>query len=511
MWDSDLAEKIAQKKQKKNVVATGITPSGLIHIGNLREVTVGDVCYKALIKSKIKADFIYIADDFDRLRKLYPFLPKSFEKYIGMPLSKIPDPFGDCHQSYSEHFLADFYQNLPKLGIKPKIISATQLYETGQYTEMIKIALQKKEEIKKILEDISHRELDNDWSPFNPLCKKCGRIDQAIVIDENLNENQVEYKCACGFSDTADFSKGQGKLYWRIDWPARWKMFGIVVEPFGKEHAASGGSYDTAKIISQKIFEYESPEGVFYEFIYLKGTKGKMSSSLGNVVSITELLKISPPEIARYLLIKNKDRHITLDLGENLIGLIGEFNRLEAKINDKTASGEEEDLYYYCKISDKKSRPHIPFGHLTTILQSANGDIAEIIRLLKRTEYFKTEDEKILNEDLQRAKQWLEKYAPENYKFSVQKEMPKDLPKFSSQQLALFKKIVKYFQKNRTINPEKLHNYIYETGKELKLSPKETFEPFYLIFINQNHGPKLGWFLAGLDREFVVRRLKEIL
>jgi lysyl-tRNA synthetase class I len=125
------------------------------------------------------------------------------------------------------------------------------------------------------------------------------------------------------------------------------------------------------------------------------------------------------------------------------------------KIHAKNKSDHKSanKYYHYCKISDEKSRPHIPFGHLTTILQSANGDIAEIIRLLKRTEYFKTEDEKILNEDLQRAKQWLEKYAPENYKFSVQKEMPKDLPKFSSQQLALFKKIVKYFQKNRTINP----------------------------------------------------------
>jgi lysyl-tRNA synthetase class 1 len=511
VWADDLAKKILQKKCQKNVVATGITPSGFVHTGNLREVTVGDVCYKALRKNKLKAEFIYIADDFDRLRKLYPFLPKEFERYVGMPLSKIPDPMGDCHVSYSEHFLADFYQNLPILDINPQTISATKLYEAGQYTELIKIALQKKEEIKKILEDVSHRKLDSDWSPFNPLCKKCGRIDQAKVTGLTLEENQVEYKCACGNAGIADFSKGQGKLYWRIDWPARWKIFGVVTEPFGKEHAAAGGSYETAKLISQRIFDYNPPEGVFYEFIYLKGTKGKMSSSLGNVISVTELLKIIPPEIARYLLIKNKDRHVTLDLGENLIRLIGEFNRLEQKVDDQDATDEEEELYNYCKVSDRKSRPHIPFGHLATILQSANGDINEITRLLKRTEYFNFKDEKILQEDLQRAKYWLQKYAPDNYKFSVQKETPKKLPKFNPKQIDLFKKIAQIFQKNQTIDPEKLHNQIYETGKDLGLTPKETFEPFYLIFIDQNHGPKLGWFLAGLDREFVVKRLEEVI
>ena len=69
------------------LVATGITPSGPIHLGNMREVMTGDMIYKAILSKGGKAELVYIADDFDPLRKVYPFLPDEYQKYIGYPVS----------------------------------------------------------------------------------------------------------------------------------------------------------------------------------------------------------------------------------------------------------------------------------------------------------------------------------------------------------------------------------------------------------------------------------------
>lgn len=499
-WADELAERLSQRSDNQTV-ATAITPSGPIHVGNLREVTVGDVASQALVKQGNKVRFIYIADDFDRLRKVYPFLPSSYEQYVGMPVSKIPDPVGDCHTSYSEHYISAFFENLPKMGIEVEKLSATKLYESGFYTEGIKKAIEKKLEIKKILEDISNRTLPEDYNPYVAYCESCGK-DFTKITEEKLAENKVFYTCQCGHSGWSDFSKGQGKLVWRVDWPMRWSVFGVTTEPLGKDHSAAGGSYDTAKVIAQEVYNWQAPEKVFYEFVYLKETKGKMSSSLGNVVSSSEMLAIVPPQVLRYFLVKNKDRHVTLDPGQGLIQLIDEYTRFEKSVLAGEASDDEKALYEYTKIKAGRGRADIPFNHLVNVYQSAQGNISEVMRLLKRSDHI--EDENLIKEELQRVKNWLDNYAPEKVKFTVQKTLPADV-NLNDKQKELLTKIIPHLDDEA----EDLHNFIYQTGQDLGLKPKETFEAIYLVFLNKTSGPKAGWFLKTLDKDFVLSRLKQ--
>jgi lysyl-tRNA synthetase class 1 len=499
-WADELAEKLS-KRSSSQTVATAITPSGPIHVGNLREVTVGDVLNRALIKKKQDVRFIYIADDYDRLRKVYPFLPAEYEKYVGMPLTSIPDPAGDCHGNYGEHYISDFFENLPKMGIEVERLSATQLYKSGFYTQGIKIAIQNKSKIKKILEDVAHRTLPDDWNPYVAYCSSCGK-DFTKISKEDLDNNKVFYTCQCGQSDWSDFSKGEGKLVWRVDWPMRWSVFKVTSEPLGKDHNAAGGSFDTAKIISQEVYGWPAPEKVFYEFVYLKETSGKMSSSLGNVVSSSEMLAIVPPQVLRYFLIKNKDRHVVLDPGRGLIQLIDEYTRFEKKIQDNTATAEEKELYEYTKITNQDSRANIPFNHLVNVYQSAQGNTDEVMRLLERSDHIG--DKNLIIDELERVKNWLDNYAPDDVKFTIEKDYPKDIV-LTDIQKQLLSKIIE----NIDIDAEALHNYIYTTGKELGLSAKETFEAVYKPLLNQTSGPKVGWFLKNLDRDFVVKRLKE--
>ena len=100
-WADVLADKLL-KKQKNHVLATGITPSGPIHIGNMREILTTDAVYRSVIEKGGEAEFIYVADDFDPLRKVYPYLPQTYEKYVGMPISDIPCPCKK-HKSYADH------------------------------------------------------------------------------------------------------------------------------------------------------------------------------------------------------------------------------------------------------------------------------------------------------------------------------------------------------------------------------------------------------------------------
>ena len=274
-WAVVLAEELI-KRNKRNVLATGITPSGPIHIGNMREILTTDAVYRVLIERDCDVDLIYVADDFDPLRKVYPYLPGWYSDHVGRPISEIPCPCGE-HESYADHFLLPFLKSLEELGVKPRVYRASVMYKQGDYNEAIQTALDNTDKIKDIIEKISTRSLPKNWVPFNIRCEKCGRIGNAETL---LYEYPViEYRCECGYEGEVDVTEGGvGKLPWRVDWPARWKMLGVTFEPFGKDLGTTGGARDTGEVISQEIYNYPPPFYTVYEFIHLKG-QGAMHSS----------------------------------------------------------------------------------------------------------------------------------------------------------------------------------------------------------------------------------------
>ena len=255
-WADVLAEELL-KKQTKHVLATGITPSGPIHIGNMREILTTDAVYRCLIEKGGDADFIYICDDYDPLRKVYPHLPSSYQQYVGKPLSEIPCPCGE-HTSYADHYLSSFLGSLHTIGVNPRVYRASEMYYKGEYNESIQIALENTTKIRNILETLSGRKMPNDWLPYNVKCETCGRLS---TTHPNLYEfPNVEYTCDCGHDGEVDIRKGgQGKLPWRVDWPARWRMLGVTFEPCGKDHATVGGTRETGAKISEEVYHYPPP------------------------------------------------------------------------------------------------------------------------------------------------------------------------------------------------------------------------------------------------------------
>ena len=511
-WADVLAEKLFKEK-KKHVLATGITPSGPIHIGNMREILTTDAVYRCLVEKGGDAEFIYIADDFDPLRKVYPYLPETYEQYVGKPISDIPCPCGK-HKSYADHYLFVFLNSLKEIGVNPHVYRASEMYKNGEYTEAIQIALENTDKIRMIIETISKRKLPKNWLPFNILCEKCGRISAAKPI---LYEYPIiEYICDCGYEGEVNIGEGGvGKLPWRVDWPARWKMLGVTFEPCGKDLATVGGARDTGAKIVEEIYNYPHPALLVYEFILLKG-KGAMHSSKGTALSSDEMLKMTPPEVLRFLLMKNQpERHITFDSDLGLLNLVDEYDKEE-----RVYFGKEEetkgmkDLKKTYELSQPYQIPkeipyQLPYRHLVTLIQiGKNWD--GVKKILLRTGQIpndlKKEDEIHLKQRAEHVKYWRDNFAPDMVKFEVKKKMPKTtlLKKQKEFLLSLRDEISKI-----AWEPEEIHKAIYHIAKENDIPIKTAFKTLYQIILGQEKGPRAGYFLSNIDKQFILERVTE--
>lgn len=522
-WADVIAED-ALKKDDKQLVATGITPSGHIHIGNMREVVTADAVYRALLDKGINADLIYIADNYDPLRKVYPFLPESYAEHVGKPIFEVPCPCGNC-ENYAEHFLKPFLKALSLLGINPEVYRADEMYKTGKYTEAIKTALTKRDAIAKILEEVSGKTVSEDWNPFNSRCNECGRITTTKVTGFDLEAETVDYVCTCGHSGTVPMAGG-GKLTWRVDWPARWAVLGVTVEPFGKDHASRGGSFDTGKRIVKEIYEHEAPYPVIYEWIML-GKQGAMSSSTGVVVSISDMLETVPPEILRYLIIRTKpEKHIQFDPGQPLLTLVDEYERLKTRLRENDPSlGIFERRIYELSRATGICQSEIPFKQMVTIYQVARGNFEQILKIVQRAG-FSTEDKECIKELVDNVSRWLELYAPPFAKFSVKEKVPVQAATLSELQKAFLSAFATLIKTREEIKGEEYHMLVYsakEEGSELnkliteklntetlpKIDPKDLFKAIYISLLGQSSGPKAGWFLSSFEKEFLVNRFEK--
>ncbi len=496
------ADALVKDLEGNQLVSTGISPSGPIHVGNMREILTGDMIYKAALKKGLNSRFIYLCDDIDPLRKVYPFLDQSYSTYVGYPLSSIPAPDGG--PSYSEYFLKPFVDTLSKIDVNVEVIRTTELYREGKFERSIRIVVEKREKIKEILQALSGREIEENWFPYNPRCSRCGRINSTVVTSFDLP--LIHYRCKCGNEGSSDIRKDEGKMPWRIEWPAKWFELGVTIEPFGKDHGASGGSYDTGKRIAEEVFGIKAPVPMIYERIFLKGV-GVMHSSTGISIPASDMVNYAPPQILRFIIARsNPGRHINFDPGVGLLNLVDEFEKYQKAYNGQEEIRDEDyrEVYEYSRIEGRESRSSISFRHLVTLVQIYT-NTTDLLRILKKSGYEGDGLDDQITWEIEIARNWLSKYAPDMVKFRV---MPEDYRvDLTSSEKDLLREFV---QQAGNINwtPEDIHNTVHEILKERNVSPKEGFGSFYKVIIGKEQGPRLGYFLSNMDRNFVINRLK---
>ncbi|CAN5350148.1 lysine--tRNA ligase [soil metagenome] len=499
-------ELIARHPTGEILVESGGSPSGTHHIGHMREFATADAVMLELRRRGRTARHIYYVDDLDALRKIPVDVPTTYEKYLGMPLCDVPSPDGEEGKSYADYFLSQLERATAALGIEVEFIRSHVNYRNGFMIPAIERSLERVTQAKDALETISGRTLDEHWTPTQIL--ENGRLKNRPFVRLDKETKTVVYLDVEGNEKVANYEKGEVKLDWRLDWPGRWWLLGVMCEPSGRDHMTKGSSYDTGVQIMKDVYEGDAPYAIAYDFINMVGDTKKMSASKGTGLDAEEGSSIMPPEVVRYFILRSPPlKRLYFDPVNGVVQLMDEYAALAAK-PDKTDS--EQQLLYICTRGiQKETVSRVPFSHLVASYQAALKNVDKTIQIIGRTEHgdVASKEADIIRAELKFIDEWLERRAPDDVKFSLQEQL--DPEQFSTQEKEFFAELAqKVSGAAEDADGAWFHNAIYELKDQTGLGPKDMFQALYRLIIGKPSGPRAGWFLSILPREWLIDRLK---
>jgi lysyl-tRNA synthetase class 1 len=518
-WADQTAEKIIREKGDKDLYtcASGITPSGTVHIGNFREIISVDLVVRALRDRGKKVRFIYSWDDYDVFRKVPLNMPKQdlLAQYLRFPITMVPDPW-DRDESYARHHEVDVESILPEVGIFPEFLYQAKRYRSSMYAEGIRKALEHRELLKNILDkyrDEEHK-IQGEWWPISVFCDSCNR--DTTEIDGWDGQWGVTYHCTtCNHKETVDLRTAKGvKLGWRVDWPMRWNFEKVDFEPAGKDHHSQGGSFDTAKHVCKDVYGWEAPITFRYDFIGIKGTPGKMSSSKGKVVDLYDILRVYTPEVTRYLFAgtrPNTEFSISFDL--DVIKIYEDYDKTERiawgveKAKDEETYLKERRIYELSQVQGMpKVMPYqVPFRHLCNLIQIADGNIDKVIAGLPDI----TEEQiPAFRKRCECAWYWIQECAPEDFRFHLRPAGEK--AELSEAEIAAVRDLrdqvvakIETFPDDKTCGEA-----IYAVANAHQMDGKMLFRAAYQALVGKDQGPRLANFLRNIDKTRLLEILK---
>ncbi len=506
-WLNEIVDELVKRHPEGEIlIESGSAPSGTYHFGHLRELMTSDAILLELRRRGLQARHVQFVDDLDALRKVPFNVPAEFEKYLGMPLCDIPAPDGSKDRSYADYFLQGLIDACDALGIEVEYIRAYERYRSGWMAPAIERSLERVPQARRALETISGRQLDEHWTPVQVM--ENSRLKNRKFLGMDTAAKTVQYEDRNGQPQTAHYDKGEVKLDWRLDWPARWWLLKVACEPSGRDHTTKGSSVDTGVQIMKDVFEAEPPLSVAYDFINMAGDTKKMSASKGTGLDAVQAAQFMPPEVMRFFVFRAPPlKRLYFDPVDGLMQLMDEFAAFAAR-EDRSES--EEQLLYICtRDVKKKTVSRVPFSHLVASYQAALKDPAKTLEIIRRTEHAGVVDEDagIIKDELKFIDAWLDKRAPEDVKFSLLDSM--DDSRFNDAQ----KQFMAGLADQIAAAPEDadgawFHQAIYEHKDSSGLAPKELFSTLYQALIGKDSGPRAGWFLSILPRDWLIKRLR---
>jgi len=520
------ADEIASQVAGPQVVNDSKSPSGTVHVGSLRGVVLHDAIYRALCLAGHEATFLYGVDDMDAMDSQALLTPDAVDRYMGVPLSRVPAPEGSAASSYARHFVGEiFFRTFEPLGIKPEFYWVSELYAAGRMDPYIKLALDRADRVRSIYQRVSHVERSASWLPIQAICEQCGRIGTTYATD--WDGETVAYVCkpdmvtwarGCGHEGRVSPLGGRAKLPWNLEWAAKWGLFGVTIEGCGKDLATAGGSRDRSDAISREVFEVEPPRNVAYEFLNVGGKK--MSTSRGQGVAAHTIAEVLPPEQLRFLFLRPRPSQV-IDFdpeGDTIPRLFDEFDRIAAATAGREVKGElpadHERLFAYSLLGPTPDvaaaaaafRP--AFGHLALLLQIPGVDVEERMTAEKGSALTELE-QSVLAQRVASARTWLDSYAPERAQLAVQHDaVPPAVADLGADQRSYLAALAVAAQAERPGSGDAWQALIFRVAGEVGLASGRAFGALYAAFLGRTNGPRAGWLLASLEPAFVVERLR---
>lgn len=491
------------------------TASGRVHVGSMRGVAIHGMVAHVLNEQGAPAEFKYEIHDFDVMDGLPTYLDTAvYQQEMGKPLNHVPSP-EPIAPNFAAYFGNEFMDVIRQTGFEPKFYCASELYESGDMDAVIRTALDRAADIRRIYKTVSGSQRPDDWYPLSVVCENCGKIGTTRVsgwdgeqVTYTCEPAMVEWASGCGHTGAMSPFGGNAKLPWKVEWPAKWKVLGVDVEGEGKDHSTKGGARDVANHVSREVFEYEPPYDIPYEFFLVGGEK--MSSSKGRGASAREIADLFPPRIFRFALIgKQLMQAINVEPeGETLPRLFDSYDTVAQKYWDGVGDDDARlfELVHFNRPPDAHYLPR--FSTVAYLVQMPHVQIDDEIAALKG-EALTADELSVLDERVTYALYWLKTYAPERYKFEIQHTLPEKARELSDVQQRALADVLSYLQEHERPTGEELHAALHTIRKETEIEPKEFFSALYTIILGKDSGPKAGWFLSVLDRDFLLTRLRE--
>jgi lysyl-tRNA synthetase class 1 len=345
----DWADELAASVEGPQVVNDSKTPSGTVHVGSLRGPVILDVITRALRARGLETTLLYGVDDMDPMDAQALLTPDAVDRYMGVPLAQVPDQEGDCHASYARHHAQTFIDVFAGLGINPdRYYWMSDIYPTGQLDPFIRTALDRAAVVRDVYRRVANVQHPDHWLPLGVVCPSCGKVGTTIASDwdgetvaVHCRPDLVTWATGCGWQGRLSPFGGLAKLPWNLEWAAQWTLFGVTIEPNGKDLATAGGSRDRSNAIAREVFDREPPLNVPYEFLNIGGKK--MSTSKGRGAAAHTIGSVVPPEQLRFLFVRQRPE-TALDFdpeGTDAVPrLFDEFDRLGAATAGKAVKGE---------------------------------------------------------------------------------------------------------------------------------------------------------------------------
>jgi len=403
----------------------------------------------------------------------------------------------------------------------------SEIYATGDVDPFIRTALDRAEVVRDIYRRVSRVERPEGWLPVHVICPTCGKVGTTLARD--WDGETVAFDClpdlvtwASGCSTSGRIAPfgGAAKLPWNLDWAVQWSMFGVTIEPCGKDLATAGGSRDRSDAIAREVFDREPPLNLPYEFLNIGGRK--MSSSKGRGAAAHEIAEVVPAEQLRLLMVRPRPNHaieFDPDGTDAIPRLFDESDRIAAASAGIEVKGDlppDHERVFAASLVDPAadvvaagSAYRAPFAHLALLLQVPGVDVAARMAAEKGAALTESERE-LLEERTAAARAWLEVYAPERSRMQVQRD---SLPAAASQldpgQRQALAGLADTLPPAEVWDGESLQAAIFESARTAGLPAGRIFAALYLAFLGQPNGPRAGWLLASLPPDFVVERLRQ--
>src|SRR5580658_8916138 len=505
--------------------ASGISPSGRVHLGNLRELMVPHLVADEVRREGAPCRHILSWDDYDRLRRVPVGLPEEFAEHVGRPLSSVPDPCGE-HESWAEHFKEPLRESLDRLGVQVTEISQTEMYTGGAYTAQIVTAMRRRADIGAVLAryrtkragaDDEDEPQTGEYYPFRPYCAACGRDDTTVTaFDDQTTE--ITYTCACGaVVGPVPIAEVAGKLAWKVDWPMRWAYEQVTFEPAGVDHASPGSSFTVGGELVP-IFGGEMPLHFGYSFVGTAGS-AKMSGSRGGAPTPADALEIFEAPVLRWLYARRRpDQSFTLVFNSEVGRVYDEWDKLSLEVAEGGADQARYAVFARASSTSDGPLPVTPrplrFATLASVADITAGDEAQMLRIVRDL----TADDPVDSLDevrprLDCAQAWVTEYVPAADRTQV-RETPDAarLAVLTESERDAIKLLVNGMGDDWSL--EGLRTLLYgipklqaglpitaKPTKELKESQRTWFILLYELLVGQDTGPRLPTLLLSLGQD----------